>query len=533
MLKVAGMADRCLIPKIYCKAIITWSVLVGMICLYCILSRDTSNTAAIGKIPHEELKNMYRNTQRQCHGHFYLCSIRSLFYENKLYGNIAFPDNDIYNFSRLIKFSTSFFKTGHNSQLGMDILVIVDEIMKYMTKEFKELWFTRNLEREYQNLTTHWRLCSLNPLQYFNYTVQFVEMKMGHPTKAVFSVSESRQGTHLNYVVLPYIYGPALWSNVYADVNTPRTRASCVTIDYIKGTYFIECPLLESEFVITITGSYLAPSVHDYKCTNNDTWLIHNYTNHDVKEAGLVSNGINYPSLSKCTTRDTKHPGFWIKIENVWHWSTGRCFYPFTFDQKKKECLRKTTVFSLGDSHLRYRTWALSRYHIVNGTHETIGFASHMNDQLVEYIPQMKNSPNPVVILNSGHWPYAYTDAASYMSEMMDTFELLSSLMIIIPEVKFIWVETTSLPYNNYHSRWRVTAFIAAMNDWINHHMERIGVEVIPAYEISHPMRMQTRDGIHYFELLEEDVFQNNEKVSVGGAIASVLINSICASVST
>ena len=525
---MVGMADKYLIPKMSFKAIITWLALVCIICLYYILNWNISNTAAIGKIPHEELKNMTGNTQRQCHGHFYLCSIRSLFQENKLYGNIAFPENDIYNFSSLTRFSTSFFKTGLQSRMGKDFLVLGQEIINYRINEFKEPWYTRNLENEYYNSTTHWRLCSLDPLQYFKYTVQFVELKMGYPTKAVFSVSESRQGTHLNYVVLPYIYGPALWSNVYADVNTPRTRASCVTTDYIKGTYFIECPLLESEFVINITGSYLAPSVHNYMCTKNDTWLLHTYTNHDLKEASLVSNDINYLTLSECTTRDTKHPGFWIKIKNVWHWTSGRCFYPFTFDQKKKECLSKTTVFSFGDSHLRYRTWALSRYHIVNGTHKTIALASHMKDHLVESIPQMKDSPNPIVIFNSGHWPVVYTDAASYMSEMMDIFELLRSLKIIIPAVKFIWVETTALPHNNYHTRWRANNLIAAMNDWINHHMERIGVEIIPAYDISHPMRMQSRDGCHYFELLEEDVVQNSEKVSVGGAIASVLINSIC-----
>ena len=513
--------------KLSFKAIIICS-LVGMICSYFSLSTDSASTAATRKIPHEELKNRTGNTQRQCHGHFYLCSIRSLFHENKLYGNIAFPDNDIYNFSGLTRFSTSFFKTGPKYQMGTNFLVLGEEITKYRLKEFKEPWYTRNLEHEYYNVTTHWRLCSLNPLLYFNYTVQSVKMKMGHPTKAVFSVSESRQGTHLNYVVLPYIYGPALWSNVYADVNTPRTRASCVTIDYIKGTYFIECPLLESEFVINITGSYLAPSVHFYRCTQNDTWLIHTYTNHDLKEAGLVFNGINNLTLSKCTTRDTKHSGFWIKIENVWHWTSGICFYPLTFDQKKKDCLSTKSVASFGDSHLGYRTLALSRYHIVNGTHITIGLASHMNDQLVEYIPTMKNSQNLIVVLNSGHWPVVFTDAASYMSEMMNTFDLLSSLKIIIPEVKFIWVETPANPHNRIHARWRANNFIAAMNDWINHHMDRIGVEVIPAYEISHPMRMQTRDVCHYFELFDEDVVQNSEKVSVGGAIASVLINSIC-----
>ena len=526
------MAEESLNPKrsrtiLSFKAIIICALL-GIICLYYILSGDTSNTAAIGKIPREEMKNMYRNTQRQCHGHFYLCSIRSLFSENKLYGNIAFPDNDIYNFTRLTRFSTSFFKTGPKSRMRRDFWVLPQEITRYMINEFKEPWFNRSLANIHLNSTILRRLCSLNPLQYFNYTVQFLEMKMGHPPKAVFSVSESRQGTHLNYVVLPYIYGPALWSNVYADVNTPRTRASCVTTDYIKGTYFIECPLLESEYVVKIAGSYLSPSMYRYKCTKNDTWLIQTYTNYDLKETRLASIGNKNWTLSKCTTRGKNGPGFWIKIRNVWHWTSGKCFYPFTFDEKKKECLSKKTVFSFGDSHLRYRTWALSRYHIVNGTHESIGIASHMNKQLVEYIPEMTNSPNPVVILNSGHWAFACTDPASYMSEMIDTFKLLRSLMIKIPAVKFIWVESTALPHNNYHTRWNVNSFIAAMNDWINHHMDRIGVEVIPAHEISHPMRMQAKDGIHYFELLEEDVVQNIEKVSVGGAIASVLINSIC-----
>ena len=513
------------------KLCIIGILVVSFICLYCISYKYTSKTKDKNLSQVQAFE--FRNNKEQCHGHFYLCSIRLLFQENKLYGNISFPANDIYDFSSIKKFTTSYFKTRPLPRNRDNHFPEVHLITRYMTKEYNETWFTRNLVNNIPKIRVVKLLCSLNPFDYFQYSVEYMGEQHGHPTKLLFVVNEKNLAAPNNYTLLSNFYGPVFWPNIHADINTPRTQAACVTVDYSKGKYSIECPILEAIFTINIVGCYLAPSIYNYKCKKNinDTWAIKTFTNYDVVKNGsaLKLSETLTLNLKNCTTKDiSKSRGFWMKLENVWHWTSGRCVYPFSFNQQKKECLSEKTIFSFGDSHTKYRTWALSMYHIMNGTQTTTGVVSHMNKALVAYTKTIENSPNPVVIFNAGHWSFAYTDAASYMSDFMDTFKILSSLRIKIPSIRLIWVETTAVSPNEYHFRWRTNSFMAAMNDWVNHHMNRIGVEVVHAFDISFPMRMQSKDGSHYFELLEDDVVLHKERVSVGGAIASVLINTIC-----
>ena len=59
---------------------------------------------------------------------------------------------------------------------------------------------------------------------------------------------------------------------------------------------------------------------------------------------------------------------------------------------------------------------------------------------------------------------------------------------------------------------------------------KKLSIDIVPAFDISLPMQEHTKDGAHYLELLEEEVRSNPGKVSVGGAISSVLIHKICPS---
>ena len=482
------------------------------------------------RIKHVKSMLFHIEKPTKCQGHFQITSIRSLFQENKLYGSASFPVGDIFNFSKIARFPTAYFKTGTKSSQRNIRWINKNTVPHYMLNEFKEKWFTRNVVNNVSRSVVS-LLCSLNPFNYFKYTVQFLGIKSGSPSKALFIIDEKNLSTHPNYVVVPNIYGPVLWSNIYADITTPRTQASCSTTDYIKGRYFIECPLLEYKFNIAITGSYLAPSIYDYKCKQNDAWLIKSYTYTDLETSALgsISKAFENLTLPKCTTNDFSNtPGFWIKLEGVWHFATRKCFYPFTFDQKKKECLKKKTFITFGDSHTRRRTAAMKKYLLVDATYINGYLASHVNSLLVANTKIIKNSRNPVVILNAGHWSFVYTDAASYMSDMMETFEIISSLRVKIPTAKFIWMETTSIPHNEFHGRRRVNNFIVALNEWVNYHMNRIGVEVVPAFDISHHMRDHSMDGCHYFDFLEQDAVLYKDKISVAGAIISVLINTIC-----
>ena len=66
------------------------------------------------------------------------------------------------------------------------------------------------------------------------------------------------------------------------------------------------------------------------------------------------------------------------------------------------------------------------------------------------------------------------------------------------------------------------------MNDLVNWNMERIGVPVVKAFDISLPVGFSVRDTRHYHELFGKDVITNKKRISVGGAIISVLVNKMC-----
>ena len=86
----------------------------------------------------------------------------------------------------------------------------------------------------------------------------------------------------------------------------------------------------------------------------------------------------------------------------------------------------------------------------------------------------------------------------------MAVFDVIKDIKRMNPTPKIIWVEISAMPYFS-HFRWRVNYFIAAMNDWINFHMRKLGVHICPAFQISHPMWTETTDTTHYEELLEND----------------------------
>ena len=69
---------------------------------------------------------------------------------------------------------------------------------------------------------------------------------------------------------------------------------------------------------------------------------------------------------------------------------------------------------------------------------------------------------------------------------------------------------------------------IVAINDWLNHFMKELGVDIIPAFDIAFPMSSHTKDFAHYFNYVEEDVITHKERASVGGVVSSILVNHIC-----
>ena len=386
-------------------------------------------------------------------------------------------------------------------------------------KDFKYIKLGGNLSRIF---------CKLRPLHHFKYNSIYHGIKSYNPIHIEFVVRENTLNG-LNRLSGPYV-GRYLLPNIYAEVTTPNTKSNCKANSFIDSKYSIECPLLEPTFNISIYGSFLPPSIYSYKCTHNDTWLLKMYNNMDLNKLSFKYER-KFPSvlnLPKCSPMNIPADlSFWLKRNGTWHWSTSNCFYSFRFDNHSRKCLREKHILMVGDSLMRNRHRAMQKYNLAKSRFIFTTVPSDMASALKRNTRNMSDPSQQIIVLNSGHWPFRYFDPSYYISDMMAVFDVIKDIKRMNPTPKIIWVEISAMPYFS-HFRWRVNHFIAAMNDWINFHMKRLGVHICPAFQISHPMWSETTDTTHYEELLENDPDHFKDKVSVGGAIISVLVHMIC-----
>ena len=462
--------------------------------------------------------SLYRGERSECFGHFYLCSYKRFLVDKRIYGNISFP-HDIYNFSNLERFSSSFYKNNPQERL---IEHKMQDHRDYMKNEFKDKWLDANLRYRTLSKNQSSLLCLFSPHKFFIYSFRFFKIITNYPVRLSFAIEETPISS-VSHIIQP--------ANIHASVSTQRTKAVCDTMHFSDGKYYVECPILEPKFLVSFWGTYMPPSVYHYICNRKDNWLLKECNNTYFEKQGLMLSTLNYPNLDlqTCSSHKSVHDnGFWIKIKEIWHYATPYCFYPFRFKHSTKECLQTKRVIMIGDSHMNYRRMALSQYEILNSTFIHITVSSQFAEVLKDDILTLNSSDDVVVVMNTGHWSVRYLDVATYISDMVQSFNTISSILKMNPAPQLIWVEITAMPYNNYHFRARTTAMVAALNDWTNYHMRKLGVDIVPAFNISLPMNEHTRDGAHYKELLEDDAYTKADQVSVGGAIDSVLIHTIC-----
>ena len=447
--------------------------------------------------------------------------MKKLISDKKLYENVSYNSADVYDLSSLGHFRTDFYKKYPGRSLSFKAMKVLRD---YIKDEFKDKVLDRNLEYTVvsENADQHDVLCSPSPNDYFTYSFHTVGIFGMNPEKILFHVEEKKNSIHDH---------PFMFPNVHAEITTLRTKYFCETLDYIDGRYSIECPLLQEEFTVSFRGTYVSPSVYQVICPRLDYWLLKTYNNSDLGRDGHTINLKNLPSLSlpNCSSKDApKSLLFWIQLEQVWHLSSMSCYYSFSFDRETKECLKSKNIVMIGDSHMRYRHAALQKHGVLKASFTNAHVASDMLSKMRNNLARLKSSDSPVLIFNTGHWSLRQLDIATYISDMVETFEVIRSLKQSNPAAQVIWVESSALSYNEYHFRFKVNLPVAAMNDWINHNMRQLGADIIPAFHISVTMQNHTKDGAHYQEILEKDVFTRKDKVSVGGAIDSVLIRTIC-----
>ena len=201
-----------------------------------------------------------------------------------------------------------------------------------------------------------------------------------------------------------------------------------------------------------------------------------------------VPNRTLISALPACLSSTTEHvPSFWIKRKTIWHWSSYKCYFHFNSDTELSNCLNKTELMMFGDSHMYYRYLAIKSHFNwdIYCTRETI--AAHFLYEHRARQALLLNVRQPTaVIMNCAQNNLVHAEPLSYISDMMEIFKLINVLKDSKDMLKFIWIETLAVPFSRpKHHRFRENNIIAALNDLVNWNMERIGVPVVKAYDIS------------------------------------------------
>ena len=461
--------------------------------------------------------------QDPCFGHFHFCSFKEMLQDNELYGHLNFQD--FYDLSPLQNFATKFYLNRPPVPRKQNVR-LMSFLRNFTTQEHKNKWLSKNIPTVFLAQRNVTLVCSYHPSDYFVYHFQYLGIKKMDVTKIMITVHETRKA-NLSDPLIP-ILGLGLLSNIFGKVRTPLTASACDTLSYREGKYYIECPILESNFTIQIQATYLPPSRYRYLCKSSEVYLLKTYSSTVLKPLGLYfpkpfSQSTKKPKCSSAAV--SKKYGFWMKLNGIWHWTTKQCYQSFKFDEPIRQCLKAKNILALGDSHMAGRNETLISHQIWNASFLYTTVAAELAERLDNLT---RNTTPDVIVINSGHWSLYHTEISTYLSDMKNVFSVIKSLKARRPSPKIIWVNI--LPQSNLHMhpRWVHNVIIVALNDWVNHFMNKLGVEIIKAFDIAFPVSSHTIDGAHVFQYVENDVNTHNKTVSVGGAIASILIHTIC-----
>ena len=369
----------------------------------------------------EEVNFQHVKYHDPCFGHFHFCSFKKMLQENNLYGDLN--SKDFYDLSALQIFPTKFF-INRPPTPRKNRTHLMSMLTNFTNQEHKNKFLFKNLQL-HPNLVGENKtlLCSYHALDDFAHHIEYLGIKRGDTSKIMISVYETRKAKHSD--ALKPILGLNLLPNIFGKVSTPLTASACDTLSYKEGKYYIECPILESNFTIHIQATYLPPSLHRYECESDENYLLKTFTSTDLKTLGLhlpkpFSQSTKMPKCSSAAV--AKKPGFWIKLNGIWHWSTKQCYQSFRFEESIRQCLKAKNIQVLGDSHMRDRTQAMTTSKILNATFSFTTVSAELAERLDKFT---RDTIPDVIFFGSGSWSLFSQDISTYLSGMKKVFQLI------------------------------------------------------------------------------------------------------------
>ena len=452
----------------------------------------------------------------QCYEHPQLCWLHNVLiriYKYKL-------TNDLFNMTPIYRFHTHVLVNNPAVHHSKQKKCIVHNKVKLFSL-FREKARKGNIMQDGQyskiDVDIYGRTCHYNPYTEYRYD---------------FSAHFNGTSVHIHINETPLVLNSTVvhGNNLFGLVKTGRTVTACYLMSYQCYMYTFVCPILDGNFHIEISATYITFVRKGFVCKRNN-WVLKRYTCNffDMCQEAryLVTNNTN----TTCKHSKSHTFGFWLKVNKTFHWSTRECYYSVTFKTSQIKCLREKSIIMIGDSHTRNRIQAIqSAYHMPNMSRRRSTFTTDALCTLLEvYNMLLKGTAKlDVLVVNTGAHDYGFLDTLIYIASVNEIIQVFKKLSDLRNPPKVIWVETTPVANNGFYRGSANNKAIEACNTWINHNLKKIGVEVIHAFDIAIPMTSENRgDGQHYYHFLGKNT-KYAPKVNVGGAVVSVLVHAIC-----
>lgn len=319
-----------------------------------------------------------------------------------------------------------------------------------------------------------------------------------------------------------YLAGIVHAQNIKAMCNTYLVRTLKEVAQ--NRTYIIECPLYRNITDITIHAAYMKMSNFEFSCPKKDPHILMKFSVGPVN--GRMDNHVPF-NLSECGDEVLVHrPGFWLKVNDVWHYAIRKCYFPFKIQSSCFKYLKHKVnkIILMGDSHMRAKSQVLSKYFGENIKFYFTTSSVHLGDTINRTRQFFPN--DATLMLNSCAWDLAFLDVSSYITGMTYLFNVLRELKSSKPRITLIWFECIAYPYASPKPRFRINSVIDGANQWVNKYMKNLCV-IVHSYDISIPMEAFTQDCCHYHNLMG-DKAKKKTVVNVGGVVTYLSLKYMC-----
>lgn len=442
--------------------------------------------------------------------------------KNGLYG-YNLPDNDLYNLSMMITNRTIYHQKRDNPPRRQ----VVRDFHKYRLmamEKFSKTPLARHIGNTHltHDAVFDKGLCETNKM--FDYTYN---MNINYRLRQVeIEVSEKYFSGKKMILEPSYLAGIVHTNDIKAMCKTYLGRM--VIKEETNRTYFIECPIYKSIIEVMVHASYIKMSTFRFECPEKDNYKLTNFMIENfVFRTGGKDEHIP-PDFPECVSNVRVHrPGFWLRVNDVWHYAVRKCYFAFNISNTCYQCLKDKVnrIILMGDSHMKGNWKGLSNYFERKLRFYFTTSSVHLGDTINRIRDILPG--DATLLLNSGAWDFSFLDLSSYITGMTYLFKVLRELKSSKPNINIIWFECVAFPYSTSIRRFRINSLIDGANQWVNKYMNELGVKIVHSYDISIPMEAFTQDDSHYYTLMGHEA-KNKSVVNVGGVVTYLALRHMC-----